>query len=281
MEVNEQLAGEKISNIRSIAWSLMSSDIKFQISVVVSVVWWGLLIFFGAPISILYVFPVVLFIWYYKNFFSKVEKVFFEQFAKAKGYAFYEFAIGDLLESSAFKRGHSHIMRNVIQGNFAEHTFQLFTYEYTVGHGKGKHTFTSTIFELDFAKPMPHIVLLSKKQTGSFMGGKFPVLYEGKDLLHVEGDFHKYFDLYVTPELEIEALEIFTPDFMTELIDRAPQYSFEFTDDKIYIFYGSTVTTQVELDKMYELAKRMSERMATFLLHKKDTWFAYIKTPNR
>jgi hypothetical protein len=103
-------------------------------------------------------------------------------------------------------------------------------------------------------------------------GDGFPMHTDGKQPLSLEGIFYKYFDVFVTTGQETETLELLTPDIMEEFIAHASRYHIEMVDDKIYIVYGDVITELKELQTMFELAKKVSERMAFFHEKKKETW---------
>lgn len=214
------------------------------------------------------IFAIMIAIVYYAYQYRQARAAFIEQFAKANGYEYLKTGDVSLLEGAAFTLGHSRTMENVVRGAFSGRTFHLFTYSYTVGSGKSKRTYVSTVFELDFDKPIPHLVLVSKSANQ-----RFPLKTDGLRMIQLEGYFDKYFTLYVPEKLEIEALEIFTPDVMHDMITNAWEYSVEFVDDKIYIYFGSDVTKLATLHAMYRLAETMHARMTEFLSKKRDQWF--------
>jgi hypothetical protein len=77
--------------------------------------------------------------------------------------------------------------------------------------------------------------------------------------LRLEGDFNRYFSLWVTKEFEAEAYEIFTPDIMATLIEKAKNLNFEFIDDKLYIYNGKIINTKEEMEKIYSLVDYLAD----------------------
>ncbi len=271
MNPQNPFADTKITNVESAVWSLIRNKYKTHTGlVVVVIVAWLILMsvfgFFGGAI----IAPIVLVVFFYAFLYQKAYAAFMQQFAESKGYTYADTGDISLLEGSIFINGHSRTMSNVVRGTFNDHQFQLFKYSYTVGSGKNKRTYIFTIFELDFEKTMPHIVLLSKFNNTFHYNMDMNI--QGKDLLTLEGNFSKYFDLYTTRDLEIETLEIFTPDVMAELIDHSHKYSIEFVDDKIYICCMGIIGKLADLEMMYNVAKTMSERIGRFLDAKKENW---------
>ena len=76
--------------------------------------------------------------------------------------------------------------------------------------------------------------------------------------------------IYVIVYYEQEAYQIFTPDVMADLIDRASEVSFEFTGNKLYIYATKVIEKREEMQSMFDLAEYLVG------LFKKNT--ATIKT---
>ncbi|MES2436669.1 MAG: hypothetical protein V4519_01545 [Patescibacteria group bacterium] len=254
-----------------------------------TMVWWVFVVtFFGTSMMFLYLVPLALAIAGYYLFYLDSKEVFIEHYAASENYTYSEYGEPSLLEGSAFKQGHSHTMKNVIRGHFENHEFQVFTFTYALGEGKETCYYTSTVFELDFEHPMPHMVLVSRYLENAvnvmvdgllslaYVSKSFPMVKSGKSYLALEGDFQKYFNLYIDKEHSQEVLEIFSPDVMADFIDYGKHYSVEFVDDKIYIFYGSEVNRRKELDAFYALARLLTSKMAFMFLKKKPDWL-YVK----
>ena len=188
---------------------------------------------------------------------NQMRSYLMEQFAKSLGFS-YE-PKGDLttVAGTIFNVGHSQEMKNVISGKDGDgHPIRIFSYNYTVGSGKNAHTYYFTIFENTFLGKMPHILL--HKQ--SFFADIEPDL-SGAEHIKLEGDFGKYFSLSVEKEFEIEALQIFTPDFMQELIENAKKLNFEFFQSKLYIYTPGFIGSREELDSLFNLSNELCVRL--------------------
>lgn len=85
--------------------------------------------------------------------------------------------------------------------------------------------------------PLPHMVLEPQGRqtdaaTEAATGRRaFPVDFDEDQHLSLEGDFDRYFSLFVPKEYERDALYIFTPDLMATMIDEAPGMHVEIVDD--------------------------------------------------
>lgn len=165
-----------------------------------------------------------------------VHRDFASTFAALNGYGYAEMS-ADTLEGTPSRIGHSHYIHYSIRGQFQNHTFWLFEYRYAIGKGKAKRDLTYTVLELPVQAAMPDILLKSR-------GEDFGVLIDLNpfdedrhfETLFLEGDFSKRFALTVLKEYELEALQLFTPDVMHELLAQAPGFSLEVVKNHLYLY---------------------------------------------
>lgn len=281
MHARNPFSKEILKTLRNYIWQhiFRSSAVLIYIFTLGYLVWCLIVLTKFGPNPWLFLFPfiVVLFIYYYSV--ERAHRVLLKEFATLNKFKFERVGDPRLLEGTVFKQGHSHRMYQVVRGTFIHHPFTLFTFEYATGSGNQAREYASTILELDLEKQLPHIVMVSKyhKQRSTLAmvmpivhagSDGFPMHTDGTTELSVEGTFYKYFDLHITSGHELEALEIFTPDLMEDLINDASKYSMEMVDDKIYIVYGDIITDIKELQAMYDIAQKLSARMA-FLLERR------------
>jgi hypothetical protein len=79
-------------------------------------------------------------------------------------------------------------------------------------------------------KQSVHMMLAPKKGIGT------PADIQSSQFLSLEGDFDKYFKLYVPQGQERDALYIFTPDVMAQFIDGAYMFFCEIVEDQLYLY---------------------------------------------
>lgn len=65
--------------------------------------------------------------------------------------------------------------------------------------------------------------------------GRLRTLFPGSQRLRLEGDFDRYFAVYVPPGYERDALELLTPDVMACLIDHGRHWDVEIVDDRLIV----------------------------------------------
>jgi hypothetical protein len=201
---------------------------------------------------------------------NKVEDAFLQQFAAAQGFTFQEHGLPQSLDGTLFSLGHSTAGRDLVSGSFQGMPLCLFNYQYTVGYGKGSHTYDYTIFQLDYPDPLPPVFL----QVVGFNFGEGALGYFSKndpEKIQLEGDFNKYFTLYTKKGFETETLQILSPDFMVKVQDVWKNFSLELVADHLYIYSYHVIGTKVELDSMYELAQYLVERIEPLAARMKTT----------
>ena len=84
-------------------------------------------------------------------------------------------------------------------------------------------------------------------------------LFDGSEHIQLEGDFNKYFTLKVPKGYETEAYQIFPPNVMADLIDRAKDLNFEFNGNKLYIYATKLILVREQLQAMFDLAEYLDD----------------------
>lgn len=190
------------------------------------------------------------------RFVRKARGKMISQFAVANGYQYSP--IGDIQprNGSVFDHnGHSEKIEDMVEGVLGGHSFRFFRFRYTTGHGKESMDHDQSIMVLEFSGNLPHIVVDSKHKESL----SFP--FKTKQLVELEGDFRKYFRLYIPKEYEIEALSLLTPDVMAQLIDKSSNFDVEFIGHRIYIYDNGLIATRKELIDLYELATTLVKEL--------------------
>jgi len=96
----------------------------------------------------------------------------------------------------------------------------IFDYSYTVGSGRSSKDYQFALATHRFDKTYPHLFLDSKANGRNY-------LYAGSQKVDLEGDFDKYFQLYIPKGSQADALTIFSPDVMQSLINTAKPFDIE------------------------------------------------------
>jgi len=121
---------------------------------------------------------------------------------------------------------------------------------------------------LQYDIAMPDILLQSTAHAfGESLFGNSSVGHT----LKLEGDFNKYFTLSVPDGYEIEVLEIFSPDVMADLIDKAKNFSLEIVNGYLFIYDSKIVGAKEELYALYKLAQYFVEKLGPVLSRMKPS----------
>lgn len=220
------------------------------------------LFFINSDFGIFVFAPFFIFLFLYAYVRDRIGHVFMEQFAKANNYSYERSGVLENIRSHIAevgrKMGHSEQFADIISGTYGGYPIKLFYYSYVVGYGKHRQTYKYTIFEVEFRDHVniPDIFLSS---TGRLARETSQVS------LQLEGDFNKYFTLYAPKDYEIETLQIFSPDFMAELIDKAQQYDLELTGNRMYLSVPYVIEKKDFLMKMYEIVRDFTPRLGPLL----------------
>jgi len=153
-----------------------------------------------------------------------------------------------------FSIGNSRIQKETL--TFPDES-TMAVYEYTVGSGRNKTTQTFNFMCVKLPRNVPHIMLNSK---GNFMNpdiGNYNV-----QKIALEGDFSKYFDLYIPPNYHVDVLQLFTPDVMATLLDFGKDFDFEFINDDLYIYQSGMLNLPWATKTMYG----SEEKIKAFLM---------------
>jgi len=152
-------------------------------------------------------------------------------------------------------------VEDIVSGYYLEHPLRLFTYHYSVGSGKRKRTYHHMVFELTFDTHLPRILVRSRKQNFRF---------DHPNEVRLEGNFSDHFEFGVDEQYEIEALQVFTPDFMAYLLDLPQPLSIELIGNKLFLYADRVITKRHELHYFYEVARHLIERLGPLLPRIKD-----------
>jgi hypothetical protein len=225
-----------------------------------------IILFIGSFVGIIYtkldlrllLIPVFISFIGYFHVQAKIKREFTQQFGASIGFTYSPSADMSSVAGNLFKIGHSQKIYDVLSGTESGRASRIFSYRFTIGYGKGSRTFDFTVFETVFQNYMPDITLKSNED--SFNPG---LLYpENGEHVQLEGDFNKYFTLRVPKGYETEAYQIFPPNVMADLIDKANNLNFEFNGNKLYIYTTNLILVREKLQAMLDLAEYLDNLFA-------------------
>jgi hypothetical protein len=144
-------------------------------------------------------------------------------------------------------------------------------YHYTVGSGKSRRTYSFNYMQIKLPRAVPHLFLNSRKNAINPNTLEYEV-----QKLRLEGEFGKHFELLAPPGYHVDALQIFTPDVMSALMDYGQDYDFELIDDHLYVYQNSSTLrtslySEAELRKFWEAVYRIAAELGQQTQRYSDT----------
>ena len=182
--------------------------------------------------------------------YKRVRRSFWMQFAEANGWDYIGKANPKKESGIMFKQGHGRKIYNQITGVVNGREFRMFDYRFYVGYGRYRKTYNHLVFSFKFDGSFPHFYLNDKKNSYSIKAGK---------ILSLPSEFQKKFELSVPDEYEIEALEIFTPDVLSAILDGDFKADIEFVNGEILIFFDGRVDYFYVLKSKFERALKLED----------------------
>ncbi len=95
---------------------------------------------------------------------------------------------------------------------------------------------------IELAVDFPHIILNGIRNNS---GAEF--LFENSKRVSLEGDFDKYFRLYIDKQEAIDALSIITPDIMSQMITHSARHDIEISGKKLFFISDMPKVTSKSL----------------------------------
>ena len=201
---------------------------------------------------------------------SKIQHEFMQQFAAANGFSYALKGSLAGLDGSLFQVGDSRAVADVVSGQFQNEAISLFTYTYVTGYGRSRQALIIRSMNCSLISHFP--ICWLKTRTILTVNALFnKISGSGKELIKLEGDFDKYFSLNIQKGYEVEALEIFTPDVMAELINKAKALSLEIVNGHLFIYDNGIVGTKQGLYDLYGLAQYFIEKLGPVLARMKPS----------
>lgn len=179
---------------------------------------------------------------------------------------------GGYKAGSLFQHGHSKSLNCKIDGKLLGLPFALFTYKYSTGSGKNESDYESQVMELKLPRKLPHMIIDSLVEDGENSRSTLPINFAKSQKISLEGDFHKYFDLYAPDKYGITALTILAPDAMEALMHHAALCDIEIIDNKLYFYWPATPEKRSDYEEIFKTVEEVLEQTGGKLI--KDDVFA-------
>lgn len=182
-----------------------------------------------------------------------------QSFADKNGLVYKPYVSNPAYSGMIFNEGHSRLLKDVM----VLPQYEIGNYEYVTGSGKYSQTHSFGYMKLNLKRPIPHIVLDSKKNNLFGKISNLPVSFKQSQSFELEGDFSKYFTLYAPEDYERDALYILTPDVMSVLVDGSAQYDLEAIGSELYLYqmHDFNLKSQSTYEKTMEQVQSLNAEL--------------------
>jgi hypothetical protein len=234
--------------------------------------WWLIILLLIVSGAVIYVSPpygIVIFIIGISAMKYFYENALFKAFAVTNNFSYQKKGSLDNQTGLLFNIGHGTKFHDIVIGTYKNWPFKLFMYVYTIGYGRGSHTYHRAVMSIDFNTSSPTFVLRHHRVIQLFEE-------EGESLksnnytqeVNLEGDFSKHLKVYIKPGTQDEVLSILTPDVMQMLIG-LDKYELELTAAGVlYIYSHDYITKKQDLIDIYSIIEAVSPKIATDVYRK-------------
>lgn len=220
--------------------------------------------FWVVCLAVLFAFPIVA-LAYYEILIDSAVRNFLKQFAQDNGFS-YQRGLDKRIDAPCLlaMRG-SFFAEDAINGDFIGYAFSIYNIHYEPRHNDMEFTKHFTMAMIDYKTKLPRIFLESRRHKYSFVNVKNIFDRESEKMIKLEGDFNKYFNLYIPKDYEIESLQIFAPDVMAALIDSSKDFDIEFFGSRVYIYSHKVIKSRENLFGLLGLVKLLVSELAPTL----------------
>lgn len=150
------------------------------------------------------------------------------------------FLLTDLInqksEAVIFQAGNrEHQSYNGFSGKLYSFPFLIYQHVFSKGSGKSKTRHHYIVTEISLPKMLPHI-FIDNRGNDSFFNPEVLTSFNDSQLVKLEGDFPKSFNVYSVTGHHIALLTLLNPGFMNSLLNFNDKFELELLDDKAFIY---------------------------------------------
>lgn len=159
------------------------------------------------------------------------------------------------LNGTIFEEGHDKKRKNIFNGVLNGLPFQAYAYYYTTGSGKNSRTHDTMVFEITLSRVLPQFVIDSQLEA------VVPIVFDKSQKIELEGDFHKYFDLYAPDTYGISALTVLAPDAMETLMEKAVLCDIEVIQNKLFFYFPAPPIKRTQYETMFSTVETVLNKL--------------------
>lgn len=158
-------------------------------------------------------------------------------FAQSEGFEFVETIDKPTYSGILFGIGRLQPIYGLIKGVWKGKTFEFFNInrKYTED-GESNQYLASGVIVIQLGRTLPNVLIDSRIVDARVQRISFKGELGNSQKIQLEGDFNKYFDLYVPKDHEADVLYFLTPELMQLLMQYAKDYSFEVVNNQLFIY---------------------------------------------
>lgn len=193
------------------------------------------------------------------------ENNLFKAFAVSNHFSYSKSGAPEYRDGLVFSLGHSQHFSDIVSGTYQQWPFSLCLFTYTIGYGKGSQTFNRAVMALNFQTQLPAFVLKRHSLLASLNDEGESMRMAGyAEKLDLEGDFDKYFRVYLVPNTQVEVLSILTPDVM-QLLLGLDKYEIELTRNGTFYVYSHTyINKKQNLVEIYTILQSITAKIGAY-----------------
>lgn len=189
-------------------------------------------------------------------------------FASKHGLAYEPTGAIDSDYGTIFHVGHSQDIGDSIRGTYRGASLQAFRLNYTVGHGRNAHTSYYLVASLTVQGQFPPMLISPNANLVFGSEGSITAAFDGSEPVHLEGDFHKQFNVSTRHGMQIPARQVLTPDVMELIQANFTTCYLEFSGDMLHVYRPGYISspTQIEhvFDHLVTLGTKLSSEARSF-----------------
>lgn len=206
---------------------------------------------------------------YYASLTDKYQYEFMRQFARLNNFSYSKTSLLFSEQAWMVTLGMGKKVTNYISGTLFGKPVFLFNLSDYGGSSRSSGERYYTVCHVQVPYHVPTIVFKSFNSGVEFYfsdliqphtntGRSFFIDFEK---INLSGDVDNSFQLWVEKKYEIEALQIFTEQFLKRLIDDWKNIYVEIIDQNIFISIDKVIITKVELENMFSLTKDLLQHI--------------------
>lgn len=211
--------------------------------------------FLGA--SPIFIFPFLI---YFLFLLTKAETYFMKQFASRNNLDYKNSIPLKDVAGNLFRQPSGKI-KHVLTGSYENHKTRFFYYSYKTGGKYNKKHFCFTVLEIFFEKTtFPHISLCSAKTPK-----RHAKMGRGEKEITLEKEFRDTYRLFVKKGYAVEALQIFTPEFLRMLKNEKFNVNIEFKENSLYVYTDHMIKKKKEMLEFFAVSHRLIDNVGPLL----------------